>query len=267
MDSRRERFRELHRAGFFLLANAWDVGSARLLETMGFVALATTSAGHAATLGRMDQQVSRDELVEHVAALCAATSLPLNVDAERCFAERPADIAETIDLLAEAGAAGISIEDYDPATGGIDELPLATDRVAAAVEACARHGVVLTARAENHIRGVDDLDDSIERLQAFRSAGAEVVYAPGLKVLDQIGTVVNAVDAPLNVLAWRGGPTATELAGVGVRRMSVGGSLAFVAYGAMAKAAQEWQEDGTIGFLQHTLAADLRAAAFGPAPR
>src|SRR6266849_3728 len=189
---RRARFRPLHaREQLFVMPNPWDVGSARLLESAGFEALATTSAGFAWSLGKLDQTVSRDELVAHVATLAAATGLPLNVDSERCYPDDRGGVTRTVDLLAEAGAAGFSVEDYNPATEGIDEVALATERVAEAAEAA--HGfpapMVLTGRAENHIRGVDDLDDTIVRLIAYRDAGADVVYAPGLTDLDQISAV------------------------------------------------------------------------------
>jgi 2-methylisocitrate lyase-like PEP mutase family enzyme len=170
---RRARFRALHeRKQIFVMPNPWDVGSARVLAAAGFEALATTSAGFAWTLGKHDQHVTRDELLEHVAALAAATELPLSVDSERCFASDPAGVAETVSLLADAGAAGCSIEDYDPATGQIDDVATAAKRVAAAAEAAHRgQGMVLTARAENHLYGRGDLDDTIERLAAYRAAG------------------------------------------------------------------------------------------------
>ena len=177
---RRDRFRALHREGLFVMPNPMDVGSARLLASMGFPALATTSSGHAAVLGRQDYGVLRDELLEHVSVLAAAVDVPLNVDSERCFGDDPAGVAETVGLLALAGASGCSIEDFDPATGSIDRLDVSVPRVAAAARAARDHGVVLTARAENHLHGIDDLDDTIARLRAYRDAGAEVVYAPGL---------------------------------------------------------------------------------------
>ncbi len=245
---RRARFRVLHESEqLFLLPNAWDVGSARLLASCGFEALATTSAGFAWSLGKLDQQVTRNELVAHVASLAASTQLPLNVDSERCYPDDPGGVAETVALLAEAGAAGFSIEDYDPATDGIDDVALAAERVAAAAEAAHRlpEPMVLTARAENHLNGVDDLDDTIARLVAYRDAGADAVYAPGLRKIDQIAAVVEAVRVPLNVLALPGGPTVSELAAVGVRRVSTGGSLAAAAYGALMSGARELQEDGT----------------------
>jgi 2-methylisocitrate lyase-like PEP mutase family enzyme len=244
---RRERFRALHAAeGLFVLPNPWDVGSARLLAACGFEALATTSAGFAWTLGKHDQTVTRDELVAHVAGLAAATELPLNVDSERCYPGDPGGVAETVSLLAEAGAAGFSIEDYDPAAGGMDEIGVAAERVGVAAEAA--HGLpepmLLTARAENHIRGVDDLDDTIARLIAYREAGADAAYAPGLTDLQQIATVVAAVEIPLNVLILPGGPTVGELAGVGVRRVSTGSLLAARAYGALVEAVNALLADG-----------------------
>ena len=168
-DRPRARFRALHRRdGIFVMPNPWDVGSAKLLASMGFEALATTSAGLAWSLGKLDMQVTRDELVAHVAAVAAATPLPLNVDSERCFPDEPGGVAETVRLLADAGAAGCSIEDFDPATGEIESLDVAAERVAIAAGAAP---LVLTARAENHLHGVDDLDDTIARLVAYRDAG------------------------------------------------------------------------------------------------
>src|SRR5687768_16103727 len=166
---RRARFAELHAADrLFVMPNPWDVGSARFLAACGFEALATTSAGFAWALGKHDQTVTRDELVAHVAELAAATDLPLNVDSERCYPDEPGGVAETVALLAGAGAAGFSIEDYDPAKNGMDDVGAAAERVAEAAEACRRlpEPMLLTARAENHIRGVQDLDDTIARLLA-----------------------------------------------------------------------------------------------------
>lgn len=262
MKALRDHFRALHQRGLFLLPNPWDVGSARLLESLGFEALATTSSGFAASLGKQDQQVTRDELVTHVAAITAAVGIPLNVDAERCFADTPADIAETVDRLAEAGASGISIEDYDPATKRVETLTEGAERVAAAAEACARHGVVLTARAENHLYGHDDLDDTIERLRAYRAAGAEVVYAPGLRTPADIARLVGSVPAPVNVLAVAGVPSVAELAELGVRRVSTGGSLAWAAYGALRDAAGELRQSGTTTFRAGGLTADEIDRAF-----
>ncbi len=260
----RDRFRALHESGTFVLPNPWDAGSARLLERQGFAALATTSSGLAASLGKLDQQVTRDELVAHVTALTAAVRIPVNVDAERCFADDPAGIAETVDLLAEAGAAGISIEDYDPAPGRIETRQAATDRVAAAAEACDRHGILLTARAENHLYGHDDLADTIARLRAYRSAGAHVVYAPGLHARADIGRLVASVDAPVNVLAMAATPSVADLAELGVRRVSTGGALAWAAYGALRDAAHELLTAGTTTFRARSLTDDEAEAAFAP---
>jgi len=238
MSDARARFRELHRSGLFVMPNPWDIGSARILADLGFPALATTSHGHAASLGKRDQQVTRDELVAHAAALAAAVDVPLNLDAERCFADTPAGVAETVGLLAETGAAGLSIEDYDPVAGAVEPLEAAAARVAAAAEVARAEGMVLTARAENHLYGAGDLDDTIARLQAYRDAGAEVVYAPALTDIADIARLVEAVAVPVNVLALPGAPTVPELAAVGVRRVSTGGALTQVAYGALREAAR-----------------------------
>jgi len=262
---RRARFQALHaREKLFVMPNPWDVGSARLLESLGFEALATTSAGFAWSIGKPDQGVSRDELVAHVASLAAATSLPLNVDSERCYPDDPGGVPRTAELLAEAGAAGFSIEDYDPSADRIDDVDEAAARVAVAAEAV-RHlpdPIVLTGRAENHIRGVDDLDDTIARLIAYRDAGADVVYAPGLSDLDQITAVVEAVGGPLNVLALPHGPTVSQLASVGVRRVSTGGALARSAYGALLAAAQELLAGGTSSYAEGGPSSRSLEAAF-----
>jgi 2-methylisocitrate lyase-like PEP mutase family enzyme len=254
-------FRELHeREQLFVMPNPWDIGSARLLASLGFEALATTSAGFAWSLGKLDTTVTRDELVAHVRALAAATPLPLNVDSERCYPDDPGGVAQTVRLLAEAGAAGCSIEDYDPAGDRIDDVEVAAARVREAAEA--RGDLVLTARAENHLHGVDDLDDTIARLVAYRDAGADVVYAPGLADLEQIAAVVEAVGVPVNVLALPHGPSVTELASVGVRRVSTGGSLARAAYGALLAGAQELREHGTSRYAEHGAPRDALQSAF-----
>src|SRR5687767_13696026 len=264
---RRERFRELHRHGLFVMPNAWDIGSARLLASLGFDAIATTSSGHAASLGRADQDVSRDELLSHVEALVAAIDLPVSVDAERCFADEPAGVARTVELLAAVGAAGCSIEDYDPVKRSIDALDVATERVAAASEAARKHGLVLTARAENHLYGIDDLADTIERLVSYRAAGADVVYAPGLVEGDHIERLVNAVGAPVNVLAMRGGPSISELGSLGVRRVSTGGGLARAAYGALIAAGRELRTTGTYSYLDSAAtSSELEAALAAGSP-
>ena len=260
--SRRNRFRQLHERGLFLMPNPWDIGSARILASMGFPALATTSLGHAASLGKVDQSVTRDELLTHVAAIAAAVDLPLNVDAERCFADDLDGVAETVSLLAEAGAAGCSIEDYDPARAAIDDVHVAAARVSAAADAAHRHGMLLTARAENALYGIDDIDDTIARLRAYRDAGADVLYAPRLTDPDQIRRVVQATDAPVNVLAMRHGPPIPELAELGVRRVSTGGPLARAAYGALRRAAEELLGPGTSTYQDDALTSDDLERAF-----
>jgi 2-methylisocitrate lyase-like PEP mutase family enzyme len=261
VSDRRDRFRELHaRERVFVLPNPWDVGSARLLAAAGAEALATTSAGFAWSLGRLDQAVTRDELVEHVARLAEATPLPLNVDSEHGFPDARGGVAETVSLLADAGAAGFSIEDYDPVADGIEDVEAVAARIA--VAAGAAQGMVLTARAENHLYGVDDLDDTIARLLAYREAGADVVYAPGLSDLDQIARLVDAVGVPVNVLALPNGPTVAELGGVGVRRVSTGGSLAKAAYGALLEGARELFTDGTSRYVGRAASSDALRDAF-----
>ncbi len=248
-----DRFLALHRPGNpLLLPNPWDQGSAKVLASLGFQALATTSSGFAATLGRLDGSVSRDEALAHAAAIVAATALPVSADLENCFAGDPDGVARTVALAAGTGLAGCSVEDY---TGDDDapvyDIGLAAERVAAAVEAA--HGgpvrLVLTARAENYLHGRPDLADTIARLQAYQAAGADVLYAPGLTSLADIRQVVAAVDRPVNVLAMSGAPPVSELAAAGVSRVSVGGAFAFAALGALADAAGELLGEGTYGYL------------------
>jgi 2-methylisocitrate lyase-like PEP mutase family enzyme len=254
------RFLELHVPGRpLLLANAWDRGSARLLAALGFDALATTSSGFAATLGRRDGRVTREESLAHAAELAAATDLPVSADLENGFADEADGVAQTVRLAHEACLAGCSIEDYS----GRDDDPiypfeLAVERVAAAAEA-AHAGparLVLTARAENHVHGRDDLADTIRRLQAYEQAGADVLFAPGIGRAEDVRAVVEAVERPVSVLALPGAPPVAELAALGVARVSVGGAFAFAAYGAAAEAARELREQGTYGF-----AAGARAGA------
>lgn len=236
-DEQRARFRRLHEEGFFVMPNPWDVGSAVRLERLGFPALATTSLGFAWALGKDDHEVTFDELVAHVAALTAVIGVPLNVDSERLFADGVDGIAGSVAALAEAGASGVSIEDWNPATGEIDAVDVAAARVEAAAAACRQHHIVLTGRAENHFHGVDDLDDTIARLVAYREAGADVLYAPGLVRADDIRRVISEVDRPINVLNMPAGPGIAELAGLGVRRVSTGSALARLAYRTMEDAA------------------------------
>jgi 2-methylisocitrate lyase-like PEP mutase family enzyme len=262
------QFLSLHRAGQpLLLPNPWDLGSAKLLASLGFEALATTSSGFAATLGRNDGSVSRDEALVNAAVIVAATDLPVSADLENGYADDPAAVAETIRLGIEVGLAGGSVEDF---TGREDEsvydLKFAADRVAAAAQAAHAGPVrfVLTARAENYLHGRPDLADTIARLQAYQEAGADVLYAPGLRDIADIRQLIREVDRPVNVLAIRGVPPVAELAGAGVSRISVGGSFAFAALGALVGAATELREHGTYGYAT-TSAAGRNAAvrAFG----
>ncbi len=250
-----------------LMPNAWDSGSAGLLVSLGFEAVATTSSGFAATLGRLDGGVTRDEALEHSAVISAAVSIPVSADLENGFADEPDGVAETIRLAAGTGLAGCSVEDF---TGRADDpiydLGLATERIAAAAEAAHGSGsrLVLTARAENFLHGRPDLKDTITRLQAYQAAGADVLYAPGLTRLDDIRELVTSVDRPVNVLTMAGTPEVAELAAAGVRRISVGGAFAFVAFGALADAARELREQGSYGFLATArVGRDAVQAAFG----
>ncbi len=267
MSSAAERFAELHRSGApLLLPNPWDVGTARLFASLGFSALATTSSGHAATLGRLDGRVSRDEALQHAAAIVAATPLPVSADLENGFGHEPADVAETVKLAVGVGLAGCSIEDYsqDPAAP-FYPAELAAERVAAAAEAAhaGPQRLVLTARAENHIRDHRHLGDTIARLQSFQEAGADVLYAPGLSDREQIRQVVEAVDRPVNVLVTPGCPPVAELAELGVARVSIGGTFNLVGLAAVADAAMEFLDEGTYGFLGRAAGGrGVRDAAF-----
>jgi 2-methylisocitrate lyase-like PEP mutase family enzyme len=245
-----ERFRALHEGEPFVIPNPWDAGSAKVLAAIGFQALATTSGGFAFALGRHDGDVTLDELAGHVAALDAATDLPLSVDLENGFGPRPEDAAAAIDCAAECGAVGGSIEDFG-AEDGIYEIGHATERIAAAVEAARSQDFpfTLTARAENHFRGNPDLDDTIARLRAYEEAGADVVYAPGLRDADQIRTVAEATSKPLNALA-SGRLTLAELVDAGAQRISVGSRLTWVAAAALAEAAEKIHDDGDFSLLR-----------------
>jgi 2-methylisocitrate lyase-like PEP mutase family enzyme len=239
-----ERFRALHSGTPFVIPNPWDAGSARMLEALGFEALATTSSGFAFTLGRLDGDVTLDEVVAHTAALAEASSLPVSVDLENGYGAEPEAAALAITRVADAGAVGGSIEDWDQ-DGRIYDLAHAVERVAAAVEAARSldFPFTLTARAENLIRGNPDLDDTTVRLQAYEAAGADVLYAPGLASVEQIAAVCSAVSKPVNVLAR---PTLTfaEIAGAGAQRVSVGGALTWTAAGAFVDAARAIMERG-----------------------
>lgn len=249
------RFLDLHHPGDpLLLPNPWDQGSAKLLASLGFQALATTSSGFAATLGRLDGSVSVDEALAHAAAIVAATDLPVSADLENCFADDSSGVARTVALAAQTGLAGCSIEDFSGQS--LYETAQAAERVSAAAEAAHTGPVrlVLTARAENYLRGRPDLADTITRLRAYQAAGADVLYAPGLTSLADIRHVVTAVDLPVNVLAVPGTPAVSELAGAGVSRVSVGGAFAFAALAALTDAATELRDKGTYGYLASTAA-------------
>jgi 2-methylisocitrate lyase-like PEP mutase family enzyme len=258
-----ERFLALHHGDTpLLMPNAWDAGTAALFASLGFHAIATTSSGHAATLGRLDGAVTRDEALEHAATIVAATDLPVSCDFENGFADDPAAVAANVTLAVATGLAGCSVEDF---TRGADDpiypIDLAAERVAAAADAAHRGAarLVLTARAENHLHGRPDLADTIARLQRFQAAGADVLYAPGLTDEDDIRTVIAAVDRPVNVIALASAPTIARLRELGVARVSVGGAFAWVAYGAVAAAAHELLDEGTYGYF--TVAGVGRSAA------
>jgi 2-methylisocitrate lyase-like PEP mutase family enzyme len=258
-------FRALHEQTF-IIPNPWDVGSARVLEGLGFSALATTSSGFANSHGQLDGDPGRDAVLAHVAELTRATALPVSVDLENGFGDSPEAIGETIRRAAAAGAVGGSIEDY---TGrpddGLYEIPQAAERVRAAVEAARSLGFpfTVTARAENYFRGKPDLADTIRRLQAYQEAGADVLFAPSLRSREDLVHVLAEIDRPLNVLAGYGGLATLTLADyreLGVRRLSVGGLLSSVAYGALIHAGRELKDHGTFGFAQEAARAkDLRS--------
>jgi 2-methylisocitrate lyase-like PEP mutase family enzyme len=238
------RFRALHEGDPFLIPNPWDAGSARLLEALGFEALASSSAALAFTFGRADGEATLDEVVDHVRAVDGAVELPFSVDLENGYGPEPEDVARAIERAAAAGAVGGSIEDFDPA-GRIYDVVHATERVAAAAEAARRldFTFTFTARAENHIRGNPDLDDTIARLQAYEAAGADVLYAPGLTGGEQIEAVCEATELPINVLAFRG-LEMDEIVGAGAQRVSVGSGLAWTAFESMAAAAEAMRDRG-----------------------
>jgi 2-methylisocitrate lyase-like PEP mutase family enzyme len=263
------RFLDLHRGERpLLMPNPWDAGSAGLLESLGFEALATTSSGYAATLGRLDGSVTREEAIAHSATIAGATGLPVSADLENGFADDPGGVAQTVRLAIDAGLAGCSIED----SSGRDEEPiydaaLAAERVAAAAEAAHSGPVhlVLTARAENYLHGRPDLADTISRLQAYEGAGADVLYAPGLKSIEDIGQVVAAVGLPVNVLALPGVPAVADLAAAGVARVSVGGAFAFAALGAVVEAGRDLLDRGTYSYWDLAGPGSKAArSAFGP---
>jgi 2-methylisocitrate lyase-like PEP mutase family enzyme len=246
------RFLDLHRPGDPLrMPNPWDAGFAKLLASLGFEALATTSSGHAGTLGRLDYGVTRDEALAHAARIVQAVDVPVSADLENGFADDPAGVAATVRGAVEAGLAGCSIEDFSGRRDApIYDRGLAVERVAAAAEVSRADGtrIALTARCENHLHGAGDLDDTIARLAAYAEAGADVVYAPGVTDLADVERIVGGAGAPVNVLLLPGSPSVDELATAGVARVSVGGSFHLVALQAVAEAGRELLDRGTHGY-------------------
>jgi len=249
-----EAFRALHaRRGAFIIPNPWDVGTARILKRLGFEALATTSAGYAFSSGVPDNQVGRDNMIAHVATICAATDLPVSADLENGFGDDPKTVAETIRRAAVAGVAGGSIEDSVNRPGeNLYELAKAVDRMRAAVEAARSlpFPFTLTARCENFLLGIADLKDTIRRLQAYQEAGADVLYAPCVTSRDEITAIVSSVDRPVNFLMGTQPHrySLTELAEMGVKRVSVGSALSTVALGAFLRGAREMKDHGTFNY-------------------
>ena len=252
-EEKAKAFQALHSGEPFVIPNPWDVGSARALEALGFPALATTSSGFAYTLGRLDGSVSLDEVAAHTTAVDRATSLPVSVDLENGYGADPSAAAAAVTRVAEAGAVGGSIEDYDRDGDRLYDLGHAAERVQAVAEASRSFGFpfMFVARAENHIRGNPDLDDTIARLQAYEAAGAEVLYAPGLRSLEEVGAVCDAVTKPVNV---HGHPNMTrdEIFAAGAQRISVGGALAWAAVRAFADAAKAIRDRGDFSLLRST---------------
>ena len=262
-----ERFLSLHsERSPLLMPNAWDTGSAKLLASLGFEALATTSSGFAATLGRLDGSVTRDEALAHAAELASAVEVPVSADLEDCFGAAPEEVARTVGLAVQTGLAGCSVEDFTrDRDNPIHDLELAVDRVAAAAEAAHRgpNRLVLTARAEGHLHGRTDLGETIARLRRYQEAGADVLFAPGVIRHDDIRALVSELDRPVSVLAMRGCPSVAEMGELGVRRVSVGGAFAFAALGALVDAATELRERGSYGYLERSKpGAEAARAAF-----
>ncbi len=249
--SRFERFLTLHeQATPLVMVNPWDIGSAKIFEALGFEALATTSSGFAGTLGRLDGSVTRDEVLAHAHALVTAVSVPVSADLEKGYAPEPAGVAETVALAAQTGLAGCSIEDYARDGDTIYPFEVAVDRVLAAAETAHRGSsqLVLTGRCENYLHGHPDLADTISQLQGYQDAGADVLFAPGVNSEDDLRVLVASVDRPVNVLPRPGMPTVDELGALGVRRISVGGSLCWTAIDAAVRAATELRDHGTYSY-------------------
>jgi len=264
-------FRDLHyRDSAFVIPNPWDIGSARILASTGFEALATTSVGYANSIGRQDHGVTRNEMIAHAATLAAATELPVSADLENGFGDDPETVAETIRMAAGAGLAGCSIED----SSNRDDDPIysfehSVDRIRAAVEQVRNlpFPFMLTARSENYLHGRKDLADTVKRLQAFQEAGADVLYAPGITDMKEIATLIGAVDRPVNVLAGMQGVhfNVDELSRIGAKRISVGGALTRIAFAAVIRAAREMKEHGTFTFVDEPITSREIAALISSA--
>ena len=269
--SKGSEFRALHhRERPFVIPNPWDIGSARILARQGFEALATTSAGLAFSLGLRDGGVTEQIVLSHCRDIVAATDLPVSADLEKGFGDTPESAAETVRKAAATGLAGCSIEDYTgPDDPQIFEFDLAVERIAAAAEAASNldRDFVLTARSENFLHGRPDLDDTIKRLLAFEEAGADVLYAPGLREIEQISQVCSAVSQPVNVVVGMAGAnfSVEELAAVGAKRISLGSTLARVAYGGLIRAGEEMRDHGRFDFVDGTVGyGDIQAYFSGP---
>jgi len=261
-----ELFVNLHRKeGVFLIPNPWDVGSARILEAQGIESLATTSSGFAQTLGRHDGRVSPEEMFQHCSALCDATTIPISADLENCYGDAPDEVAACLTWFAESGIVGASVEDYTSGSNAhLYDFEHAVERVHAGVEAVAKlpFKFLLTARAENLLRGRDDIEDTIRRLQAFEAAGADVLYAPGLKSLEEVRLVAESVNRPINVLGpFLPNQTIDEIGAAGAKRVSTGGGLARLMVGALLAATREMQDSGSQSWVANcAVLADVEAA-------
>jgi 2-methylisocitrate lyase-like PEP mutase family enzyme len=264
-------FRALHeRDKAFIIPNPWDVGTARLLAHLGFEALATTSAGYAFSVGRRDNTIDRDEMMAHISAIASATDLPVSADLENGYGDDPDTVAQTIKLAADAGLVGGSIEDSFGGDGAVYEIGQAAERIRAAAEVVRSlpFRFALTARAENYLVGRNDLKDTIARLQAYQEAGADVLYAPGLKTKDEIAAVVRSVDRPVNVIMGLQGVqmSLAELSALGVKRVSVGSALSRAALGAFLRAAHEMRDNGTFNFAEDAVSYREISAMFKACP-
>ena len=264
-----ELFVNLHRRdGVFLIPNPWDAGSARILEAQGIESLATTSSGFAQTLGCHDGKVSPDEMFQHCAALCEATTIPISADLENCYGDGPDEVAVCLSRFAESGIVGASVEDYAPGSNArLYDFDHAVERVHAGVEAAAKlpFKFLLTARAENLLRGRNDIEDTIRRLQAFEAAGADVLYAPGLTSLDDVRLVTQSVDRPVNVLGtFLHQHTIDEIGAAGAKRVSTGGGLARLVVGALLAATHEMQSTGSQSWVANCAGFADVETAFSP---